>query len=157
MKNWLKKLIAKLIESLKKKTDTPKPEPKPDKPEPTASEDEAANGFSHPAQIVAKLFNGRWNKSGVYFSCTERGWTDDKEACDGEAWLGVKRNGKWVIGKFDKIRRSSTSRDWKNLNPSEPYGAWIGYGVPVAGEPVCLFVLNFARNQRTNAIFGVYP
>jgi hypothetical protein len=144
----MRKLFAKLAEALsKRKTDPPKP---PEK------QDEDTHGFTHPAQIVASIFDGRWAKDGVYFSYVARNWTVDREDCDGEAWLGVRRNGQWLVGKFDKIRPKSTSRDWKNIYDERPYGKWIGYGIPRAGEEVCMFVVNFAHNQRTNAIFGVW-
>jgi hypothetical protein len=117
---------------------------------------EQEHGFSHPEQVVATLSNGNWTKSGITYTSTPRSWTV-VDGCDGEAFLGVKRDGKWLVGKFDHARKNDAKRDWNNLTPEKPYGKWKEYGVPVAGEQVCFFILKYPpQTERTSAIFGVW-
>ena len=152
--NMWKIVWQRLIEWLKgKKPVEPKPEPKP---QDEATKTEMEKGFSHPAKIVAEIDLHHINKSGIFFSASKRGWKNDYEKCDGEAHLFVFR-GSWQGGKFDKIRKSSTSRDWNNLNDNPPYGVWKTLGIPKSGEKIALMVVSFDKKERTNAIFADYP
>lgn len=117
---------------------------------------EATLGFSHPAPIVANIEYVGISKSGIRFRAGKRYW-EVIDGCDGEAWLFVKRGGKWQGAKFDHVRPSSTSRDFKNLNPADPYGKWKSLGVPQSGEPVAFMVINYKHNERSNAVFAGYP
>lgn len=151
MSAWLDKiieLIKKLIDKYNNTTNTTT----------TSSpiSGEQSNNFTHPAKIVASLSFSSINKSGIYFSASKRNW-GVVDGCDGEAHLYMIRNNKWVGGKFDHIRPSSTSRDWKNLNPSNPYGVFKKLGVPKSGEKIAVIAISYDHQERTNAIFAIYP
>jgi hypothetical protein len=135
----------------------PVPIPEPDKPAENAKlQDEANHGFAHSAKVVAEIDLHHINKSGIYFSAQKRKWKV-VDGCDGEVHLFVMRDGAWRGYKFDHIRPSSTSRDWKNLNPENPYGHWKQLGVPKSGEPIAMIAISYDHKERTNAIFAQYP
>ena len=145
-----KKLWLKLKELLNKKQE------KPDKPQednPVKDDTESAHGFAHSAKIVAELSLNTITKNGIYFSAQKRNWKV-VDGCDGEAHLFVMRDGAWRGYKFDHIRPSSTSRDWKNLNPENPYGNWKQLGVPKSGEQIAMIAISYDKTERTNAIFA---
>jgi hypothetical protein len=149
-----KKLWLKLMGLLNKKQEKPE-ENDPVKTEPH-DDAESAHGFTHSAKVVAEIDLHHINKSGIYFSAQKRKWKV-VDGCDGEVHLFVMRDGAWRGYKFDHIRPTSTSRDWKNLNPENPYGHWKQLGAPKSGEPIAMIAISYDHKERTNAIFAQYP
>jgi hypothetical protein len=153
------KWFKKLEEAIKKwlggdDNPAPKPDPQPESSDKT----EADHGFSHRYPVVASMEFIKVSKSGVYFRAGPRNWKVIKGS-DGEFHGWVKRGGKWIEGgKFDHIRPNSTSRDFKNLTPADPYGHWADIGAPKSGEEMAFLAVGYkGTNERTNAIFCIYP
>jgi len=163
VKNMLKKIWLKLMDLLNKKQEKPE-ENDPVKTEPHY-DTESAHGFAHSAKVVAELSLNAITKNGIYFSASKRKWKV-VDGCDGEAHLFVMRDGAWRGYKFDHIRPSSTSRDWKNLQVErndkgeiikDAYGNWKQLGVPKDGEQIAMIAISYDHKERTNAIFAQYP
>ena len=154
---WAKLLakIDKWLEQKQEPTPNPIPTPQPE-PQPDPHKGETEHSFSNSIPITCSMDFIKASKSGVYFKCSKRYWKVERD-CDGEFHMGVNRNGKWTTAKVDHIRPNSTSRDFKNLNPANPYGKWDSIGVPKSGEQVCAFAVNYSKSERTNAIFFAYP
>ena len=145
MKDILKKLQAMFNSWFNK--------PQPVKP---VVNPEVEHGFTHKAIIVASMEMTKLTASHVYFKAERRRWNVTAQNCDGEIHCYIKRGDKWVGGKFDHIRPTSSSRDFLNLNPAAPYGVFKTLGVPVKGERVAFLAVNYTGTERTNAIFGIW-
>ena len=121
-------------------------------------DEEIQNGFAHKAEIVASLILKSINKSGVTFDGSIRDWPEGpKHGCHGEWHLYRLIGSQWIGGKLDHLRNNTTSRDWNNLNPENPYGIFKTIGVPNRGEIVAMMAVTYDHTKRTNAIFGRYP
>jgi len=160
MKKWWQKILAWIKEQFANNPEpddnpTPLPQPEP-KPEDDYMKTEMDNGFSHGAKIVAEIDLHHVNKSGIFFSAQKRGWKV-VDGCNGEAHLFVRRYAAWKGGKFDHVKPNSTSRDWKNLNPENPYGIFKEIGAPKPGEKIAFMLISYDKKERTNAVFAEYP
>jgi len=111
---------------------------------------ESDNNFSNSAEITHKLTLSKLTHDNVYFSSDKRNW-EVKGDLDGEAHLFIWKDNKWQGGKYDHVRPSSTSRDFKNV-----YG---GYGCfsklqPIIGDKVAFILISYNKKYRTNAVFS---
>jgi len=112
---------------------------------------EALQGFSHATPVTDKLVLEGMHANHVTFSGSPRSWQEgSEEGCHGESHLFVVRNGKWVGGKYDHVRNSTFSRDFKNIHNG--YQVWATIK-PVRGEAVAHIFINYAKSKRTNAVF----
>lgn len=155
-KEWLKKEWDKLLDKNLPNTDggheqEPEPEKPADPATPTnpADNSEVANKFSHSATITHHITYIRHNEGGVYFSNPRLNWASGELV--GECHLAVVRAGRWTGGKFDHVRATTTSRDFKNIH--DGYGRFGEIGEPRSGELCAFYLVSYDDKKRTNALF----
>ena len=78
----------------------------------------------------------RVTASMIYWTGPNLDWPERGDLC-GEAWL----NGR----KFDHIRRTTKSRDWKNV-----HGGYQGHVEPADGEACTIQLVSYDGKQRSN-------
>jgi hypothetical protein len=121
---------------------------------PPASQDfdEASMGFTHPAEITHTIKFERINANNIWWSGENTDWPIGSEpTCNGEAHAYVKRDGKWVGGKYDHVRPNTKQRDFKNIHNG--YQIWATLK-PIRGEIVAFMSISYDKTKRTNAIFA---
>lgn len=151
LKTWWYKLIGKKVEEVKDVI--PVVMDPPDEEKPAAAEDpygEVTAGFSMSGNISCALKVTKVSSSMVYFDKLDLDWPED-DGCCGESRLGVLVDGKWWgPHKHDHVRRTSSSRDWKNV--AGGYGKF-SERQPVAGDKCALVMVSYDGKSRTSAAF----
>lgn len=147
LKELLKKWLEKEAGKIESEPEHDKPADPVPKPPVTQNQDEATHGFSHPAVITHNMAYIKHNSGNVYFTNPRLDWSSNELV--GECQLSIKQDGKWTEPKkFDHIRATTTSRDFKNI-----YGGYQGWNAPAIGTPCAVILISYDKKKRTNAIF----
>ena len=103
--------------------------------------------FKMDGTITNKLVISNVTNSMIYFNNMNLTWDLNGDLC-GEARLAILKGDKWVgPWKFDHVRRTTSSRDWKNIHGG--YGNFSGTK-PSVGETCALVLVSYNGKNRTS-------